>query len=278
MTTVFAQPPLAPLMPGPSAPTPIQHPISSQPYTSQAQFTPPSSSDTVSTVTSPVSPRASWNIPQHLQMHTRQIRQPKGPMYVPAVLRPTEKPVRSSPPKSRGMQYGSPESLDEFGVSERPSGVVPGMSRIVTEEWNEDVLGPVTGAPSRNHWKPDTASSCCDDSTCGREFTFFNRRHHCRRCGRIFCSEHSSHSVPLDHHARFHPEGQKGRACNSCWSDYRTWETARVSRSNSTNSRDGSLPGTPSIPLPGKRGFNDGVKAAASVAKSVPRDWNWSTF
>jgi hypothetical protein len=74
-------------------------------------------------------------------------------MYVPAVLRPTEKPARHSPPKNKGMQYGSPDSVDEVGGIERPAGIVPGLSRIVTEEWNEEVLGLVTGAPSRNHWK-----------------------------------------------------------------------------------------------------------------------------
>jgi hypothetical protein len=73
-------------------------------------------------------------------------------MYVPAVLRPTEKPARQSPPKG-GIEYGSPESDVDVGGSERPAGIVPGLTRIVTEEWNEEVLGPVTGAPSRNHWK-----------------------------------------------------------------------------------------------------------------------------
>jgi hypothetical protein len=148
MTTMFAQPPPAPSLSGPSGPTLIQTPTSPQPYTSQAQLTPPSSSETIPHVASPISPRTSWNVPQHLQMQTRQIRQPKGPMYVPAVLRPTEKPVRQSPPK-----YGSPESFDESSGAERPAGIVPGLSRIVTEEWNEEIMGAVTGAPSRNHWK-----------------------------------------------------------------------------------------------------------------------------
>lgn len=31
-----------------------------------------------------------------------------------------------------------------------------GLSRIVTEEWNDEMLGRVTGAPSRNHWKVST--------------------------------------------------------------------------------------------------------------------------
>ena len=162
---MFAQPPTPHALSAPqSKPHPIQQttPPPPQLYTSQAQFTPPSNdtlSNTTTTLTtttpiSPISPRASWHIPQHLQMPTRQIRQRQGPLYVPAVLRPTEKPARSSPPKTGGQQFGSPESMDEFMGDGMATGLVPHLSRIVTEEWNnEEVLGPVTGTPSRNHWK-----------------------------------------------------------------------------------------------------------------------------
>ena len=150
MSTIVAQPAPLPILPGPSGPTPILQNASTQQYTSQAQFTPPSSSEAVSGVQSPVSPRTSWHIPQHLQMQTQQIRPRQGPLYVPAVLRKTEKPMRSSPPKN--AQYGSPESINDFNP-DRPGGGVPHLSRIVTEEWNEESLGPVTGVPSRNHWK-----------------------------------------------------------------------------------------------------------------------------
>ena len=125
--------------------------------------------------------------------------------------------------------------------------------------------------------QPDTASPECDDPCCEKAFTWRNRRHHCRRCGRIYCSEHSSHYVPLDQHARFHPHASKHRACNPCWSDYRTWEVARVSRSNSTNSRDSTTPTMPSVPVAGRGKTDDGFKPGSQAA-SVPRDWNWSTF
>jgi hypothetical protein len=35
-------------------------------------------------------------------------------------------------------------------------------------------------------WVPDSSSSVC--SVCNVEFTFFNRRHHCRLCGLLVCS------------------------------------------------------------------------------------------
>jgi hypothetical protein len=128
-------------------------------------------------------------------------------------------------------------------------------------------------------FKPDSASLSCDSPTCDKKFSFFERRHHCRRCGNIFCAEHSPHAIPLDQHARFHPQGTRNRACDSCFNDYRTWEVARISRSNSSTSRDGEQPRTPTVGVPGKNALGrEGGGLVGSLAQSIPRDWNWSTF
>lgn len=37
------------------------------------------------------------------------------------------------------------------------------------------------------NWKPDQSSHSCEK--CAKDFTFFRRRHHCRGCGGIFCSD-----------------------------------------------------------------------------------------
>jgi hypothetical protein len=68
-------------------------------------------------------------------------------MYVPAVLRPTEKPVKQSPPKRGQGEASEPED----GTQEDAD--TSSVRRIVTEEWNETRLEDVTGPPSRNHWK-----------------------------------------------------------------------------------------------------------------------------
>lgn len=39
-------------------------------------------------------------------------------------------------------------------------------------------------------WQPDEAVKACP--ICGASFTFFYRRHHCRKCGRVVCGECSS--------------------------------------------------------------------------------------
>jgi hypothetical protein len=145
MTTAFAQPPA--MFSGLSMPTDIQQPQ----YTSQASFTPPSSSESPSNQ-SPTSPRTSFNLPSHLRMHSQQIKQPKSPLYVPAVLRPTEKPARQSPPKKHG--FGSMDNGADMEGSGRSLEIGPGMmNRNETEQYNDAEMAEVTGAPSRNHWK-----------------------------------------------------------------------------------------------------------------------------
>nr|CDS22718.1 phosphatidylinositol phosphate 5 kinase type III [Echinococcus granulosus] len=51
--------------------------------------------------------------------------------------------------------------------------------------------GSSTVPQNRNHWIPD--SHCQECFECGRKFTTLKRRHHCRFCGRIFCSRCSAH-------------------------------------------------------------------------------------
>ncbi|CEL05613.1 Putative FYVE domain protein [Aspergillus calidoustus] len=241
---------------------------------------------------SPTSPRQ-----QYLPLQTRQLRPPKAPLYVPAALRPTERPSKPSPPTPPRSMHGSLDSLNDGETNEpvprRPtleSVNSGGISKLAEDEWmkHED-LGEVTGLPTRDHWKADSASSSCDSPTCRSSFGLFLRRHHCRHCGHVFCSSHTPHMVPLDQAARFHPEGVPSRACDLCWSAYQRWEEARTDRLNKiqhqidtqdddTNSPSGRT-STESLDTP----VADGRKSAPTtpgqeIAASVPRGWNWSTF
>ena len=49
-------------------------------------------------------------------------------------------------------------------------------------------------------WRPDSSALQCH--LCHSTFSFFNRRHHCRRCGEIFCSKCSSHTNVLPYPIR----------------------------------------------------------------------------
>jgi hypothetical protein len=127
-------------------------------YIPQAQYTPPQSSSGTNSNTnvSPTSPRTSINLPPHLQQsRIQQIRPPKSPMYVPAVLRPTDRPLKQSPPKlGTAVKHGSSDSVGGGNtLVQNSAGPVPGVSRAGTEEWDEEGAEKVTGRPSREHWK-----------------------------------------------------------------------------------------------------------------------------
>ncbi|XP_077501953.1 lateral signaling target protein 2 homolog [Amblyomma americanum] len=60
-------------------------------------------------------------------------------------------------------------------------------------------------------WMPDELTANCMD--CNAHFTLLRRRHHCRRCGKIFCSRCSAHSITLPRYGHYKPV----RVCNSCF-------------------------------------------------------------
>ncbi|KAJ5819005.1 Zinc finger FYVE-like protein [Penicillium riverlandense] len=259
------------------------------------QPSPTNSATTTPSNNSPTSPRLTPAQLHQLPLQSRQLRPPKGPLYVPAALRPTERQKKSSsppitPPRS---VHGSLDSLNETEATEPVSrrstmeSKSSGISKVAEDEWmKHEHLGEVTGQPTREHWKADSASPNCDSPTCRSSFGLFLRRHHCRHCGHVFCSSHTPHLVPLDQKARFHPEGVPSRACDLCWSAYQRWEETRTDRlskiQNSINSQQsGSEQIATSSDSEGQTGALNAqanVGQSADVAASVPRDWNWSTF
>ncbi|RKP23993.1 hypothetical protein SYNPS1DRAFT_1495, partial [Syncephalis pseudoplumigaleata] len=66
---------------------------------------------------------------------------------------------------------------------------------------------------------PDDQADRCAAMTCQKPFTLFERRHHCRRCGEVFCAGCSANLLPLDQDAEYHPAGVMSRVCNRCMSD-----------------------------------------------------------
>ncbi|PON78285.1 Chaperonin Cpn60/TCP-1 family [Trema orientale] len=83
---------------------------------------------------------------------------------------------------------------------------------------------------SRDFWMPDESCRVCYE--CDTQFTLFNRRHHCRLCGRVFCGKCTENSIPV-------PSGgdpktpleeqERIRVCNYC---YKQWEQGMVTLDN----------------------------------------------
>ncbi|GER45066.1 1-phosphatidylinositol-3-phosphate 5-kinase [Striga asiatica] len=74
---------------------------------------------------------------------------------------------------------------------------------------------------SRDFWMPDQSCRVCYE--CDLQFTLFNRRHHCRHCGRIFCARCTSNWVPTPPAGLETPpeEWDTVRVCNFC---FRQWQ------------------------------------------------------
>ncbi|XP_044260545.1 myotubularin-related protein 3 isoform X1 [Tribolium madens] len=64
-------------------------------------------------------------------------------------------------------------------------------------------------------WVPDHAVSRC--TGCQTEFWVGKRKHHCRKCGRIFCASCSENSTPLPSEQLYNPV----RVCTGCFSKLR---------------------------------------------------------
>jgi hypothetical protein len=130
-------------------------------YGAPQQPSPVNSVTATPTNVSPTSPRTPNPFLQHqLPLATRQLRPPKSPLYVPAVLRPTERPSKQSSPMTPPRSVsGSMDSIHEEensqGISRRSTGDSKnGMNYAAEDAWRiEEEFGEVTGLPTREHWK-----------------------------------------------------------------------------------------------------------------------------
>ncbi|KJZ79009.1 hypothetical protein HIM_01782 [Hirsutella minnesotensis 3608] len=217
------------------------------------------------------------------------------PMYIPAVLRPCDEfPSRDIVRRKTGGSTSDSDSepplhrvnsnimtFSGFGsLSHRLSRrKLCDTSTALEGDWHLDSFPEVTAPPTRRHWKPDPESSVCDDPTCKRNFSYFVRRHHCRKCGNIFCDWHSNFVLPLDQDANFNPRANPSRACNHCFQEVKASQSRHNSESSASTISDlpQQTPASPIMAAP-PAGAMPTVPRGPDVAASVPRDWNWSTF
>lgn len=145
-------------------------------------------------------------------------------------------------------------------------------------------------AVTRDHWTPDASVSSC--GACPTSFSLLERRHHCRRCGGIFCAAHSRYTVTLNASAEFSPTGLRGRACPRCRREFELWmNPPNIKRPETSSS--GTVGATGGVrPQRMGRTYRAGAasgggqadeaeeegRGAGMPAASVPSDWTWSTF
>ncbi|KPM37322.1 hypothetical protein AK830_g9222 [Neonectria ditissima] len=71
---------------------------------------------------------------------------------------------------------------------------------------------------TRNHWQRSTNYDLCTDPTCGRNLGPLNGSINCRKCGRLFCEEHTMYQMKLSRSANHEPvRGYWARVCETCY-------------------------------------------------------------
>ncbi|TFK18803.1 hypothetical protein FA15DRAFT_602682 [Coprinopsis marcescibilis] len=126
----------------------------------------------------------------------------------------------------------SSPSLTHSGISSSSSSLYDLHADLATvpERPNEHlaVLLP------KHLWKPDSLATVCDNVYCRVPFGLFERRHHCRKCGGIFCAACTSRTTSLLDSANLefvHPPRNvpisafdspespvlDARVCDDCW-------------------------------------------------------------
>ncbi|KAL7746968.1 Zn finger protein [Sorochytrium milnesiophthora] len=187
-------------------------------------------------------------------------------------------------------------------------------SLLRTETTADGAAAGEVGHPTRAHWRADNEVSAC--TSCSRLFSLFERRHHCRRCGNIFCKACSSNTARLDALANFSEHGHLVRVCDGCLQEEvsvkadqtkleverlrqqrvalerererkRRREAERESRggaagagnpTSSVASLDSSAAQSIDIKQPAQNLPAQAESMGVGTLGSVPSDWNWSTF
>ncbi|XP_071767068.2 lateral signaling target protein 2 homolog isoform X1 [Centroberyx gerrardi] len=109
----------------------------------------------------------------------------------------------------------------EQGDNDKQKKAGPGLRSAVLEDCalcQETISSSELAAKAREgqfedppDWVPDEACNSC--IACKAPFTVIRRKHHCRSCGKIFCSRCSSHSAPLPRYGQVKPV----RVCTHCY-------------------------------------------------------------
>jgi hypothetical protein len=153
MATEFAMP--APSMgPGQYNTSPTQYNL----YGTQSQpISPANSVNATPHNASPTSPRTPAGLP--LPVHPGQLRAPKSPLYVPAVLRPTDPPKRAAkqspltPPQSLNNSFDSLNNVRPLSRTSTADSGKFGLQEIPENTLDLSGFSQVTDLPTRAHWK-----------------------------------------------------------------------------------------------------------------------------
>ncbi|XP_048586399.1 zinc finger FYVE domain-containing protein 26-like isoform X2 [Nematostella vectensis] len=183
-----------------------------------------------------IQPETTSDVPSGLLQGLTQI-----PSSSPTNLgRATPTPLTSTPNQSPDLKRKTSARMGTLGRS------VSTVSAETFRRGGQQTYLPPAIPPRKEEWMPDAQATAC--VICTEPFGMFNRRHHCRRCGRVVCSVCSPHSCVV------HGYGKAlVRVCSTCY------ERIYVPRLHEPDGSPASRP----MPQPG---------AARSLERSIAQE------
>ncbi|KAM9978873.1 hypothetical protein ACTFIY_012614 [Dictyostelium cf. discoideum] len=119
----------------------------------------------------------------------------------------------SYPTEEKQEEQSSSSSQQEQPTQpQKPKKKKPAQPKTDTDTsaTNEPVAPPV--ASKKPEWVADNSSNKCE--MCSSTFTFLNRRHHCRRCGHLFCGDCCSLNTSLPQEYGY---TERVKVCSKCF-------------------------------------------------------------
>ncbi|ORY49590.1 FYVE-domain-containing protein [Rhizoclosmatium globosum] len=102
------------------------------------------------------------------------------------------------------------------------SGVVKVLQGPLVSSLKVGVVSKDIHRFKQDHWASDSSTPSCSQPSCNVQFGVYQRKHHCRCCGMIFCSTHSGKKMKLSLAShQFDVNGVETRVCDGCYSAVR---------------------------------------------------------
>lgn len=110
--------------------------------------------------------------------------------------------------------------LDVFESNESNPLPATTMTTSTTSNGKQPATTPIDPDDiiTRSHWQRSTTHDVCTDPACGRGLGPLNGSINCRKCGRLFCEEHTMYQMKLSRSANHEPvRGYWARVCETCY-------------------------------------------------------------
>ncbi|KAK4446889.1 vacuolar segregation protein pep7 [Podospora aff. communis PSN243] len=121
--------------------------------------------------------------------------------------------------------------LEVFESNETQPAVLP----IAPGKLTETVIDPEE-LVTRKHWQRSGASDICTDPLCERRLGPLGGSVNCRKCGRLFCEEHTMYQMKLSRSANHEPvRGVWCRVCETCYKSREGYNDQGLSRDHTAD-------------------------------------------